>query len=79
MNLAQILSLAIFLVMFVTIIIGKVHRYIPALIGATLTLLVVYLIFIAGMMLLIEGLGAVGFFRWLCLLFPRIRYNRNDV
>ncbi len=44
MNLAQILSLAIFLVMFVTIIIGKVHRYIPALIGAALTLLVVYLI-----------------------------------
>ncbi len=117
MNLAQILSLVIFMIMFIVIIIGKIHRYIPALIGAGLTLIVVYLIamrdptmainafsvqqifnprfwvpgheafestgvnwqtiiFIGGMMLLIEGLGAVGFFRWLCLYVARaVKYR----
>jgi len=94
--------------MFVAIIIGKVHRYIPALIGAFITLFVVLfitlqsseavfnvlnlgqlfqfnfwvpgqehivshginwqtIIFIGGMMTMVEGLGEVGFFRWLCL------------
>jgi Na+/H+ antiporter NhaD/arsenite permease-like protein len=104
----QTAALAIFVGVFVTIITGKVHRFIPALIGAALTLSVVFLgiekspqaavaalnfgdigrptfwigtyqpavpygvnwqtiLFISGMMVLVEGLRAVGFFRWICL------------
>jgi Na+/H+ antiporter NhaD/arsenite permease-like protein len=105
---SQIAALAIFTGVFVSLITGKVQRHIPALIGAALTLLVVFLgiernpqavigalnlaelghaafwagdyepgvpfgvnwqtiLFIGGMMVLVEGLRAVGFFRWLCL------------
>ncbi len=108
MTLAQILALVIFLAMFGVIMWGKVHRYIPALIGAALVIVIVFLvimrdarliaetfnfgqlgaskfwypghepieskgvnwqtiIFIAGMMLMVEGLAKVGFFRWMCL------------
>jgi len=104
MTIAQILALVIFFVMFSVITWGKVHRYIPALIGATLVFIVVFLIvmkdaglirnvlnlgqlieakfwlpgkehieshgvnwqtivFIAGMMIMVEGLAKVGFFR----------------
>jgi Na+/H+ antiporter NhaD/arsenite permease-like protein len=111
--LSQILAIAIFILMFLAIIIGKVHRFIPALIGAGLTLVVVFLItmqspdsiwhvmnlgqlgqftfwvpgqehiesyginwqtiiFIGGMMIMVEGLGEVGFFRWICLLLARM-------
>jgi Na+/H+ antiporter NhaD/arsenite permease-like protein len=104
----QIAILAIFVGVVISLTIGKVHRFIPALIGAALTLLVVFLgiernpqaavgalnlaeivrptfwvgvyqptmpygvnwqtiLFIGGMMVLVEGLRAVGFFRWLCL------------
>jgi Na+/H+ antiporter NhaD/arsenite permease-like protein len=104
----QIAALAIFVGVFISLTTGKVHRFIPALIGAALTLLVVFLgiernpqaavkvfniaeigrptfwigvyqpaipygvnwqtiLFIGGMMVLVEGLRAVGFFRWLCL------------
>ena len=107
-TLSQILAIAIFIIMFAAIVIGKVHRYIPALIGGALTCLIVFLIvernpemitnvlnlqqlgqfkfwvpghepiqshgvnwqtiiFIGGMMTMVEGLGDVGFFRWLCL------------
>jgi Na+/H+ antiporter NhaD/arsenite permease-like protein len=106
--LSQITAVAIFAGVFISLITGKVHRHISALIGAALTLLVVFLgiernpqaaigalnlaeigqrtfwighyqpsahfgvnwqtiLFIAGMMVLVEGLRAVGFFRWLCL------------
>jgi Na+/H+ antiporter NhaD/arsenite permease-like protein len=111
--LSQILAIAIFIAMFVAIIVGKVHRYIPALVGAGLTLAIVLLIvmqspgsvlsvlnlqqlgelrfwlpgqeplisyginwqtiiFIGGMMTMVEGLGEVGFFRWLCLYVARL-------
>jgi Na+/H+ antiporter NhaD/arsenite permease-like protein len=111
--LGQILAITIFIAMFVAIIVGKVHRFIPALIGAAITLLVVFLIimrspeavlsvlnlgqlgqlrfwvpgqeevishgvnwqtiiFIGGMMTMVEGLGEVGFFRWLCLYVARL-------
>jgi Na+/H+ antiporter NhaD/arsenite permease-like protein len=104
----QIASLAIFAGVFISLITGKVHRYIPALIGAALMLLVVFLgiernpqaaigalnlatiakrtfwighyqpgapfgvnwqtiLFIGGMMILVEGLRSVHFFRWICL------------
>jgi Na+/H+ antiporter NhaD/arsenite permease-like protein len=112
-TLSQILAILIFLVMFVVITIGKVHRYIPALIGGAAVLIIVFLgvmqspgsvldsfnfsqlvtarfwfpgheplesrgvnwqtiIFIAGMMLMVEGLAAAGFFRWLCLYVAKI-------
>ena len=107
-TLSQILAIAIFFIMFAAIVMGKIHRYIPALIGGALTCLIVFLIvernpemisnvlnlqqlgqfkfwvpghdpiqshgvnwqtiiFIGGMMTMVEGLGDVGFFRWLCL------------
>jgi len=112
-TLSQILAIAIFVIMFAAIIYGKVHRYIPALIGAALTIFVVFLlvmkspdsvvsvlnlgqlgqfsfwvpghehiesygvnwqtiIFIGGMMVMVEGLGEVGFFRWICLLLAKM-------
>lgn len=111
--LSQVFAITIFLIMFITIIVGKMHRYIPALIGAALTILVVFIIilrspemavsvlnfkqlghlyfwfpghelieshgvnwqtiiFIGGMMVMVEGLGAVGFFRWLCLCVAKL-------
>lgn len=111
--LSQILAITIFIVMFIAIIIGKVHRFIPALLGAALTVTIVFLIvmrspeavlnvlnleqlgqfrfwipgqahiesqgvnwqtiiFIGGMMTMVEGLGAVGFFRWLCLYVAKL-------
>ncbi|MFC1985224.1 SLC13 family permease [Chloroflexota bacterium] len=113
LELGQILAIAIFLLMFTAIIIGKVHRFIPAVIGAALTIIVVLLItlkstdavisvlnlgqlgqlkfwipgeqhveshgvnwqtivFIGGMMIMVEGLGVVGFFRWICLFTARL-------
>jgi len=113
LTLGQIFALTIFVLMFVAIVAGKVHRYIPALIGAALTCIVVFLviakspdmvlsvlnlgqlgefrfwvpggeqiasqgvnwqtiIFIGGMMTMVEGLGEVGFFRWLCLYVAKL-------
>jgi len=113
MVISQILAIIIFSLMFTAIIIGKVHRVIPAVIGAALTIIVVFLItlqsteavfnvlslgqmgqlkfwipgeqhieshgvnwqtiiFIGGMMVMVEGLGAVGFFRWICLYAARL-------
>ncbi len=113
LELGQIFAIAIFVVMFVAIVIGKVHRFIPALIGAVLVIVIVLLgtirspeavfnvlslsqlgqfsfwvpgqeqvvshgvnwqtiIFIGGMMVLVEGMGEVGFFRWLCLVVAKI-------
>ncbi len=116
-DLSQILAIAIFAVMFITIIIGKVHRYIPALIGGALVIIVVFIgvmkspesvlsvlnlgqlghfkfwipgheqiesrgvnwqtiIFIGGMMIMVEGMAEAGFFRWLCLFVARlVRYK----
>lgn len=112
-ELSQILALAIFVVMFIVIVVGKVHRFIPALIGAALTIIVVFLIilksplavsnvlnltqlgqfrfwipgqapieshgvnwqtiiFIGGMMTMVESMGEVGFFRWLCLYVAKM-------
>jgi Na+/H+ antiporter NhaD/arsenite permease-like protein len=113
MELSQVLAITIFLAMFIAIVIGKVHRYIPALIGAALTLVVVFLIvlknpqavssvlnlaqlgelrfwipgkepiashgvnwqtiiFIGGMMIMVESMGEAGFFNWLCLYVARL-------
>ena len=42
-GLAQILAVIIFAVMFAAIVLGRVHRFIPALAGAALTIVVVFL------------------------------------
>jgi Na+/H+ antiporter NhaD/arsenite permease-like protein len=117
LDLSQILALTIFVLLFVAIVIGKVHRYIPALIGAGLTLFLVFMlvmqkpeavssvlnlgqlvqlhfwlageghvethgvnwqtiIFIGGMMTMVESMGEVGFFNWLCLSVAKlVRYR----
>ncbi len=113
MLLGQILAIIVFVVMFIAIVSGKLHRYIPALIGAALTIIIVFLItlkspvavsnvlnfgqlgqlsfwipgqqhiesqgvnwqtivFIGGMMVMVEGLGEVGFFRWLSLSLAKL-------
>jgi len=113
LTLSQILATTIFIAMFVAIIVGRVHRFIPALIGAVLTLIIVFfiimkspgtayyvlnleqlgqlkfwvpgqepivshgvnwqtIIFIGGMMTMVEGMGEVGFFRWMCLYVARM-------
>ena len=116
-EISQIIAMVIFLAMFATIISGKFKRYIPALIGAGLMILLVFLlimknpetiwrvlnlgqiaslrfwlpghemiestgvnwqtiIFIAGMMVMVEGMAEAGFFNWLCLLVARlVRYK----
>jgi Na+/H+ antiporter NhaD/arsenite permease-like protein len=112
MTIAQIAAIIIFVVMFAAIISDKVHRFIPAVAGGLLTMVVVFLIierdpgmiwsvlnlqqlpdpqfwwpgghhadspgvnwqtliFIGGMMAMVEGLGEVGFFRWICLILAR--------
>ena len=112
--LSQIFALVIFVGMFIAVVSDKWHRYIPALVGAGLTVIVVFLvilrnpqaiadtlnlgqlthqtfwvpaghahvesqgvnwqtiIFIGGMMVMVEGLGEVGFFRWLCLRLAKL-------
>lgn len=114
MDISQILALLIFIAMFAAIVHGRVHRFIPALAGAALVILLVFLcamrspdavldvlnlrdlfqpvfwvpgqnhpaispginwqtiLFIAGMMVLVEGLSEAGFFRWLCLVVARL-------
>jgi Na+/H+ antiporter NhaD/arsenite permease-like protein len=113
LELSQIAALAIFVLMFIAIVIGKVHRVIPALIGAALTIVVVFLlimrspeaissvlnlgqigqlsfwipgeqhieshgvnwqtiIFIGGMMVMVESMAEAGFFRWLCLYLAKL-------
>jgi Na+/H+ antiporter NhaD/arsenite permease-like protein len=113
LNLSQILALAIFVLLFGAVIVGRIHRYIPALIAGGLTLGVVFglvmkepgaianvlnlgqmvhpgfwvpgqqqieargvnwqtIIFIAGMMAMVESMGEVGFFDWLCLSVAKL-------
>ncbi|MFC1957574.1 SLC13 family permease [Chloroflexota bacterium] len=113
LELSQILALVIFVIMFVAIVIGKVDRFILALIGAALTIIVVFLIvlkspqavsnvlnlgqmgqfdfwipreehieshgvnwqtiiFIGGMMTMVESMAEVGFFRWLGLYVAKL-------
>ncbi len=116
LDFSQIAALAIFVVMFIAIVVSnetRIDRFIPALIGAALTIAIVFLlimkspaavvsvlnlgqlwqlkfwiagqehtiahginwqtiIFIAGMMTMVEGLGEVGFFRWICLYLAKL-------
>ena len=119
MSIEQVLAIIIFAAMFIAIMWGKIHRFVPALVGAALTALLILtlvdngshslwqvlrlpdfvdghwwfgkhaaeaaaegpkiggvnwqtMIFIGGMMVMVEGMGAAGFFRWLCLLVARL-------
>lgn len=116
---AQILAVAIFIAMFVLIVMDKIERQYITLGCGLLTLIVVFgicmhdvnaivetlnyktiftpefwgfgaeaaaestaginwatIIFIAGMMVMVEGMARVGFFRWLCMLIAKlVRYK----
>ncbi len=112
--LAQIFAVAIFVVMFVLVVIDKIERQWVTLICGILTLIFVFgigmhsmqavidtlnvkgiftlefwhtsgegnestsginwatIIFIAGMMIMVEGMAKAGFFRWLCMRLARL-------
>ncbi len=114
MTIAQILALAIFVIMFVMIVLDKIERHYITLGCGLLTLILVFgaamhsmsaitetlnlrsiftvgfwysggaaeesstgvnwatIIFIAGMMVMVEGMAKAGFFRWLCMRLARL-------
>lgn len=115
---AQILAVAIFLTMFVLIIMDKIERHIVTLACGLATLIFVFgfamqdvnaiwetlnirhiftvgfwyeagqasestsginwatIIFIAGMMVMVEGMAKAGFFRWLCMTIAKaVKYQ----
>lgn len=116
--LAQIFATAIFLLMFIFIVVEVVERHIVSLVCALLTIVLVFglcmqdlsaiidtinlkslftvefwyhtgseggssaginwetIIFIFGMMIMVEGMARVGFFRWLCMYIAKlVRYK----
>ena len=115
---AQILAVAIFLVMFLLIIMDKIERHIVTLLCACATFVLVFglgmhsmsaametlnvrniftvgfwyeagqsaesssginwatILFIAGMMIMVEGMTRAGFFRWLCMTIAKaVKYQ----
>ena len=105
---AQILAVAIFIIMFLLIVMDKIERHIVTLVCGLITLVGVFgicmhsteaiiatlnlgsfftphfwystgeggaasginwetIVFILGMMIMVEGMARVGFFRWLCM------------
>lgn len=114
MVVAQILAVAIFVVMFVLIVMDKIERQYTTLACGLLTLILVFgvamhsmsaivdtlnvrsiftlgfwyaagaaeesssginwstIIFIAGMMVMVEGMAKAGFFRWLCMRLAKL-------
>ncbi len=114
MLLAQILAGAIFIAMFILIVLDKIERHYVTLACGVLTLVVVFgivmhspaaimetlnvrsiftldfwyaasessesssginwatIIFIAGMMVMVEGMAKAGFFRWLCMRLAKM-------
>ncbi len=122
MAIAQVLSVIIFVVMFLVIISERVERHIVTLISAALMLVVVFgmclhsltainevlnlgsffrvdfwyqageahesstginwstIVFIAGMMIMVEGMAESGFFRWLCLGIAKlVKYRATSI
>ncbi len=113
MQVAQILAVIIFVVMFVLIVMDKIERQYVTLACGLLTLILVFgmamrspsavldtlnfrsiftlnfwyagsggeaesvginwatIIFLAGMMIMVEGMARTGFFRWLCMVFAK--------
>ena len=118
MLLAQILSVVIFLAMFILMVTEKIERHFVTLGCAVLTALLVFglgmhstdaimntlniktiltksfwysagdvpenseginwatIFFIAGMMVMVEGMAASGFFRWLCMRLAKLVHYR---
>lgn len=116
---AQILSVIIFIVMFILIVMDKIERHYVTLGCAALTLIGVFglvmrnfdailrtlnvksiftlsfwyesgmaeestsginwatIFFIAGMMIMVEGMAKAGFFRWLCMLLAKAVHYRT--
>ena len=116
---AQILSVIIFIVMFIFIVMDKIERHYVTLGCAALTLFGVFgiimrsteaiwktlnvksiftlgfwyeagmaeettaginwatIFFIAGMMIMVEGMAKAGFFRWLCMLLAKAVHYRT--
>lgn len=112
MNAAMIVAIAIFVIMFVLVVMDKIERYIITLVCGLLMLGVVFgiimkdgsavmdtlniksiittnfwyatseesstgiswstIIFLAGMMIMVEGMAKAGFFRWLCLKLAKL-------
>lgn len=115
---AQIMSVAIFLIMFILIILDKIERHIITLGCALVTIILVFgfgmhslnavietlnvnnifttgfwysageaaesssgvnwatIIFIFGMMVMVEGMAKAGFFRWLCMTIAKaVKYK----
>src|SRR4030042_4538355 len=86
MTFEQIIAIAIFAIMFAFIITEKIHRAWAAMGGAGLMSAIILrspsaiyhsvnwetIIFIFGMMVMVEGLARSGFFRWLCLYVSKI-------
>lgn len=111
---AQIAAVAVFVVMFLLIVVDKIERHYITLVCGLATLVIVFgvimrngtavwdiinvsqiftvdfwysagdtdeattginwetIIFIAGMMVMVEGMARAGFFRWLCMFLARL-------
>lgn len=111
---AQIMAVAIFLIMFVLIVLGKIERHIVTLSSALATIVFVFalglrdvsaivdtinlksfispsfwysageaasesgginwetIVFLFGMMVMVEGMAKAGFFRWLCMRIAKL-------
>lgn len=111
MSLAQILAVAIFVVMFVLVVLDKIEKHYVTLTCGLLTLVLVFgvamhdgnavletlnfksivqpgfwigeapesagidwatIIFLGGMMIMVEGMAKAGFFRWLCMRLAKL-------
>jgi len=62
MTIAQLSAITIFTIMFAAIISGRIHRYIPAMLGALLTIGIVFLLICkdTGMVVAVLNLAQVG-------------------
>ena len=111
MSVAQILAIAIFVVMFVLVVLDKIEKQYVTLACGLLTLVLVFgvamrdmnaivetlnfksiiqpgfwigeapesagidwatIIFLGGMMIMVEGMAKAGFFRWLCMRLAKL-------
>lgn len=117
MSMSQILALAIFIAMFILIVLEVFERHVTTLVSGFLMLVLVFglsmhssqaivdtinlksltelsfwyghsaetafginwatIIFIAGMTVMVEGMGHSGFFRWLCLKLAKLVHYKT--
>lgn len=121
MTIAQIVAIALFVIMFVLLISEKIERHIVTMACGVLTLVLVFIVclgewntawkvlsfesfthpgfwytsgqaetsvginweticFIAGMMIMVEGMAESGFFRWLCMTIAKaVKYRPGAI